>query len=52
MSYIIWWNDETKHTWNPTCIYIYIKPLRPDPIKQSNMHNQILGYDNTMGSGL
>ena len=22
-----------EHTWKPACIYIYIKPLRPDPTR-------------------
>ena len=39
-------HDKTEHTWK----YTYIKSLRPDRTKQSNIRNQILGYvDNTMG---
>ena len=26
-------HDKTKHIWKHTCIYTYIKPLRPDPRK-------------------
>ena len=37
-------HDKTEHTWKHTCIYIYIKPLRLNPTKQSNILNQILGY--------
>ena len=26
-------HDKTEHAWKHTCIYTYIKPLRPDPTK-------------------
>ena len=26
-------HDKTEHTWKHTCIYTYIKHLRPDPTK-------------------
>ena len=46
-------HDKIEHKWKHTCMYTYIKPLRPDPTKQSNTPNQILVHvDNTMGSGL
>ena len=46
-------HDKTEHIWKHTCIYTYIKSLRPDPTKQSKTPNQILGYiDKAMGSGL
>ena len=37
-------HDKTEHKWKHTWIYTYIKPLRSDPTKWSNIPNQILGY--------
>ena len=37
-------HGKTENTWKHTCIYIYIKPLRLNPTKQSNILNQILEY--------